>query len=664
LQLSTGTSFTIEAWIYPTDLSAADHGIVAKRSAGSAEWQFNIHPSYGYLTFWDGVTTYQSDITLYVNNWYHVAVTWDTTTLRFFVNGVIGTTYTGLTLTPGNNDLTIGAVYANTGLYTGNISNLRIVNGIAVYTTDFTPSTHPLTITQSADVNGIPSAAISGTETSLLLNTPDNIYNITDSSSYNFLVVGLGSPTPSNLSPTFTNEGSAASVGYQYLQIPHSSYGNLFDQDGAFTIECWFYQTSYNPYGTFVWCQDGNSGDTWRCFYSNGYFGCDGPGGSITSAPIFDQLNTWYHIALSSDGTTTRLFVNGTFQGSYAGTGIALTQDRPFQVAWGNYNGPYSYGIYGNISNFRFVKGVGVYTTSFIPPTSDLTVTQPANVNGYPSAAITGTQTSLLLKSQNNVLNNFDSSTHQLLITNSSTPKPAAWNPFNLGSISFSGSDYFTTNTSFGLPTATTPFTIETWFYVSAWTGVALVSGQYVAGPNVPFVLGFSTAGNADIPGPNLWFGNYDGSSWNVIVDASNDVSLDTWYHVAAVFDGTTSTIYLNGVAIASGSISWAGAVTPQPLQFGSRWAPGIQLYTGEISNFRFVMGTAVYTGTFTPPTKPLYMSQPSGTNISQVIPEQTKLLLNSPDSPNNLLDTSINNTQFTVSGTPLGVVNNPFGPL
>jgi hypothetical protein len=124
LQLSTGTSFTIEAWIYPTDLSVADHGIVAKRSAGSAEWQFNIHPSYGYLTFWNGVTTYQSDITLSVNNWYHVAVTWDTTTLRFFVNGLIGTTYTGLTLTPGNNTLTLGAVYANTGLYTGNISNI------------------------------------------------------------------------------------------------------------------------------------------------------------------------------------------------------------------------------------------------------------------------------------------------------------------------------------------------------------------------------------------------------------------------------------------------------------------------------------------------------------------------------------------------------------
>jgi len=649
LQLSTGTSFTIEAWIYPTDLSAADHGIVAKRSAGSAEWQFNIHPSYGYLTFWDGVTTYQSDITLYVNNWYHVAVTWDTTTLRFFVNGVIGTTYTGLTLTPGNNDLTIGAVYANTGLYTGNISNLRIVNGIAVYTTDFTPSTHPLTSTQSADVNGIPSAAISGTETSLLLNTPDNIYNITDSSSYNFLVVGSGSPTPSNLSPTFTNEGSAASVGYQYLQIPHSSYGNLFDQDGAFTIECWFYQTSYNPYGTFVWCQDVNFGDTWRCFYGNGYFGCSNyVGGGITSAPIFGDLNTWYHIALSSDGTTTRLFVNGTFQGSYAGTGIALTQDMPFQIGWANYNGPYSYGFSGNISNFRFVKGVAVYTTAFIPPTNDLTATQVANQNGYPSAAISSSQTSLLLNTTNDVLNHIDRSVYNLVVTTPDTPLPTYWNPYNLGSMSFNGStDYLeiASNLAFN---QTGAFTIECWIYPNN------VSSGYIWGMLQPGFMGLA-----------FNFGNLivDMSFVGPKITSVSTLATSTWYHIAVVSTGTTTTLYINGVA--EGSFAGTGgAVGGSPLTIGTYLSPSNNPYYGDISNFRIVKGVAVYTGNFTPPSQPLGISQDAGANISPITPLQTSLLLNSPDSPNNLLDTSINNFTVTPNGTPSAIVNNPFGPL
>jgi len=71
-----------------------------------------------------------------------------------------------------------------------------------------------------------------------------------------------------------------------------------------------------------------------------------------------------------------------------------------------------------------------------------------------------------------------------------------------------------------------------------------------------------------------------------------------------------------------------------------------------------------VYTGNFTPPSQPLGISQDAGANISPITPLQTSLLLNSPDSPNNLLDTSINNFTVTPNGTPSAIVNNPFGPL
>ena len=76
------------------------------------------------------------------------------------------------------------------------MSNIRIVKGIAVYTTDFTPPTSNLTATQVANQNGLPTAAIFGTETSLLLNTPNNVLNIFDSSSYRLQVTSPGNPTP------------------------------------------------------------------------------------------------------------------------------------------------------------------------------------------------------------------------------------------------------------------------------------------------------------------------------------------------------------------------------------------------------------------------------------------------------------------------------------
>jgi Concanavalin A-like lectin/glucanases superfamily len=641
--------FTIETWVYfPTvpsnngfwQLAGSYWPGIAGLAVGYNAGDWTVY----YANTSSGVF---GSAGMVANTWIHVALVRNSNALTLYINGT-GYLVTSSDTTDYNftTNLAIGGYYSTSYLMTGYISNLRIVNGIAVYTANFTLPTSPLTATQTANTNGNPSAAITGTETSLLLNTFNSGLNRVDSSSYNFLVTSPNTPAPDNSAPSFVSEGSFLSNGYQYLQIPHSSYGNLFDQDGAFTIECWFYQTSHNPYGTFVWCNDVNSGYTWRCFYANGYFGCTGPGGSITSAPIFDQLNTWYHIALSSDGTTIRLFVNGTFQGSYAGTGVALTQDIPFQVAWGNYNGPYSYGIYGNISNFRFVKGVAVYTTEFTPPSNDLTVTQDANQNGNPSAAITGSQTSLLLNTTNNVLNHLDSSTHQLLVTTPPTPIPAAWNPYNLGSILFHDGCYLQTNSNvFNFDT--NDFTIETWAYwATAKTGNETIFEG--TGPT-RLIFGISATG------VRLFTDSTENG-------CTYSFAVDTWYHIAVVRLGGNISIYVNGTLANTPFVdSKVWAFTVETI---GRNNDGNEIYYGNISNLRITNGVGVYTGNFTTPTKPLNVSQNAGANINPVTPHQTSLLLNTIDSPNNLLDSSIYNLTLSIAGTPTAVINNPFGPL
>jgi hypothetical protein len=84
-----------------------------------------------------------------------------------YVNGVLGNSvadsknYTAQAIK-------IGAEGSGSALFPGYISNLRIVKGVAVYTAAFTPPTQPFGTTQSANVNGVPSAAITGTQTSLL----------------------------------------------------------------------------------------------------------------------------------------------------------------------------------------------------------------------------------------------------------------------------------------------------------------------------------------------------------------------------------------------------------------------------------------------------------------------------------------------------------------
>ena len=180
-------AFTIECWFRPTNLQGGyvwamlqtNFLTVAYRNSG----KFVIDMSYvgnppGYTTL---------DTTYPINNWYHIALVWNGTTGKLFINGAVEWTFTGAgALVDSGNPLLIGQ-YQGQGQTTplGNISNFRIVKGTAVYTSAFTPPTSPLT-------------AISGTQ--LLLNTYNGVNLLQDSSTNNFTVTNNGSVTSSTLS--------------------------------------------------------------------------------------------------------------------------------------------------------------------------------------------------------------------------------------------------------------------------------------------------------------------------------------------------------------------------------------------------------------------------------------------------------------------------------
>jgi hypothetical protein len=123
-----------------------------------------------------------------VDNWYHLALSWNGTTGWLFVDGIIESTFTGAGATvSAGNDFRIGQ-YQNQSQATplGNISNFRVVKGVAVYTAPFTPPILPL--------RNIP-------HTALLLNTVDGAGFLKDNSNNNFTVTNNGSVTSSPSSP-------------------------------------------------------------------------------------------------------------------------------------------------------------------------------------------------------------------------------------------------------------------------------------------------------------------------------------------------------------------------------------------------------------------------------------------------------------------------------
>ena len=188
LNMGSG-AYTVEAW-FNTDLNSGQQTIVSFLTG----LKITVIPALSLLRVWgDAGNTYEnsSTVTINVSEWYHVAWVRQSTSLgKLYLNGTLILTVTSGSIVnsmPTGTDVLIGVYGDGFGNpFRGYISNLRIVKGISVYTSNFTPSTSALPATQSANQYGNPSAAIaSGTslltcKSSTIIDTSGNSLTITD----------------------------------------------------------------------------------------------------------------------------------------------------------------------------------------------------------------------------------------------------------------------------------------------------------------------------------------------------------------------------------------------------------------------------------------------------------------------------------------------------
>jgi len=447
------TPFTWEVWVYPTanyNGGAIFTGTYAPSVIPFALGGFqgdNSTINFGYYSgsAWVGTN---SGVTLTLNTWSHVAAVFSGTVLTLYVNGSsIATLTTSWTTTAGTSPFLIGRRWDNSGtsrFFSGYITNLRYVAGTAVYTSNFTPPTSPLTITQSANLNGNPSAAITGTKTNLLLNVLSSSAYLTDGSTNNFTVTPVSSPTFTSLSPITTNffNGGAVSFNGSTQELDISAISTITGT-GTFTIEAWVYPLNYSDETSISGSGDSNL----QIFRLNE----NGSGSAPSGISVYDNgtqvfqnvgagtypvANKWTHLAWVKNGTTNTLYINGISSATYTGNVPNFTPNvigvfyylGEANSAWFN----------GYITNYRVVNGVAVYTSNFTTPTSPLTATQSANVNGNPSAAITGTQTAVLLDVLSSSAYLTDSSTNNLTVTPVNSPPFISSSPISPSYITFS----------------------------------------------------------------------------------------------------------------------------------------------------------------------------------------------------------------------------------
>lgn len=178
---------------------------------------------------------------------------------------------------------------------------------------------------------------------------------------------------------------------------------------------------------------------------------------------------------------------------------------------------------------------------------------------------------------------------------------------FNGGSnyLSFAGA------AQYAIATSTTPFTIEAWINPTA-AGSVIFSEQYTGAGSISIACSLATLSDVSVvAGLYPAFGWYNGSAWTTAAASTTQVALNAWTHVAFVFTGSTSKIYINGVDVTKGSsptpaTTWGvTGVNGDGWYIGKRWDTSAnQFFKGNISNLRFVNGTAVYTSDFLVPAR------------------------------------------------------------
>ena len=662
---SSGSGVTVYTGLSGTDGTPANATYLLNAS----------NPSAGDLAY---VT---ANTSLYQNNgngWYRIAVINTTPTISSVADAssnttpfsLTGGTNTVITVTAADVDEGTDLTYSHS-VTSGSLNGTTVTQGTGASENVFTIAPHAsnaatfsITFTVSDSINAATSVAaftlaFSVTDshyTSLLIATDgsagDN-NDITDSSSNSYTITASGDAHAGTFSPYRDGGYSSYFDGSgDYLSISSSSDFNI----GAdATFECWCYPTATataSPGDLLLLVYGGSNNTAWLSYtgaskfeFRLGYTGSWAQ--TLTSTNTFG-LNQWYHVVGVRSSGTSYLFVNGVQEASGSNsTDLSALGNSVYVGSQGTVRQ-----FQGYISDARIVNGTAIYTSAFTPPTERLT-------------AVTNTK---LLTCHLPYFKDGSSNDHSITVNGDPETKP--FGPYdyqayskstNGGSIHFDGTgDYLTvydTGLSVGNNSA---FTVEFWF---------LTSKDPDALQNIWNTYSSSTASMTDEQLKFAYNNQNTGAiylydrqnSGNILEVTNKKLGRNTWNHFCWTRDASNNhKFYINGEQI--------GTSTSSTSYDTNRMAFGVREYNtanapldGNISDFRLVKGTVVYSGEFTPPTGPLTTTggtYSDTTNVNTSITSgHTKLLISGTDA--HVIDKS-QVSNLKLGGTAAAVTNAP----
>jgi hypothetical protein len=568
--------FTIECWAYLPNVSSRTNGICDFRTSGtnliapaiyvnaSAQIILNMNGTNRIIA--GGVPA---------NSWWHFAYSRAGNQNKFFINGTqAGSTWVDQSnytysqfiigsLTGGNNNPALGFY-----------DEFRI-SRTARYTANFTAPTEPfendeftLLLLHFNDYHGstrieddIGNLAPQMTRASLLPDITGN--SIISTNQYKF----------GSSSAYFDGTGDSIRYVSDTLAIGFSD----------FTIECWVYATAKNRDQNIFDQRTATTSQAVPVVYVNTsnqltYYVSQAIRIQSTANSI--DINTWYHIAVSRSGTSTKMFINGTQVGS---TYTDTNNYSNIPLAIGAYNnGSTVLGSWqGYIDEFR-VSNTARYTANFTPPTEPFT---------------NDDNTVLLLhfEGTNGSREFFDDAgtRSKLPITQVADAQiSTAQYKFGSSSLYLDGTgDYLQLAITQSLLLRMSSYCIEMWIYpqrnninqyIYESVGTTNVGGNTIIMTNTG-VLIFFTSGATRIQG-------------------TTQVSTNTWHHIAMTRNGNDHRLFLNGVQEAA---TWTNTGHSNNYLAGHKIGAaynGTVQFQGYIDEVR-VSRVPRYTANFTPPT-------------------------------------------------------------
>ena len=448
---------------------------------------------------------------------------------------------------------------------------------------------------------------------------------------------------------TITAAGDVTQGSFGPFARPEGEWGWSFDGDGdslTFTNDAtmsldgdYTFELFFNARTIVIDTQHPNtwlSGTTQLFIHASDRYVSWYAGGAdiVKSADDSILTNVWNHVAVVRSGTgsnNTSLYLNGTRVAqtqntATLGAGSGTARIGSYSAAGGNFN--------GHISNIRILKGTALYSGSSITvPTSKLT-------------AVTNTK---LLTCQSNRF--IDNSSTGFALTPVGNAAVTAFGPFltssvydaavNGASAYFDGNGDYLSMDGPGTLGASANWCMECFFYCND------------NDPGIVRIMSVNEATDADaftlmrIRNNKYEFYSGGGSSY-AYSNQIGTANYNEWAHIALTKSGTTVRAFVNGIKLWEATHNATNVIA----KLITGWGYGSEHFPGYISDARFVNGSSVYTGNFTPPTAPLTAI----TNTSQLLNMANGQAIDSAAQNNLTLvgDAKISNTQAKFGDTSI----------